>query len=161
MGLPMSRYWAQYSYWISSLMIWTNGLRAPSVSLQRTPSWLGMLICWRVGRSCRRIWINGVRFKARCSWVTTTPWTTAGWGQSHWACIKNSVANRTGNWSSSAVNYDEAAVWVLCSVLDPHFKKDIDVLERVQRLTTKLVKGLENESNGSWRGQSLSPGNSW
>ncbi|KAK4826003.1 hypothetical protein QYF61_003776 [Mycteria americana] len=44
------------------------------------------------------------------------------------ACIRNSVASRSREF------------WA------PHCKKDIEVLERVQRRATKLVKGLEHKS---------------
>ncbi|KAK4824288.1 hypothetical protein QYF61_013033 [Mycteria americana] len=46
------------------------------------------------------------------------------------ACIKNSAASRTREF------------WA------PHYKRDIEGLERVQRRATKLVKGLEHKSDG-------------
>ncbi|KAK4832481.1 LOW QUALITY PROTEIN: hypothetical protein QYF61_023528 [Mycteria americana] len=61
------------------------------------------------------------------------------------ACIKNSVASRTREVIVTLVlGTGEATPRIFWA---PHYKRDIELLECVQRRATKLVKGLEHKSD--------------
>ncbi|KAJ7428684.1 hypothetical protein WISP_00992 [Willisornis vidua] len=73
--------------------------------------------------------------RQQCAWVAKASGILA--------CIRNSVTSRTRH---VILPIGEAVPGVLCPVLGPQFRKDIDVLEQVQRMGMELVKGLEHKS---------------